>query len=100
MSDPIRLEIPHQLGRAGARARVERGVTRLAEIVPGGVISDQHWEGDRFAFAVEAMGQRVTSRLDILDDRLLAEFDLPPLLAMFAGKIRDKLAREAPRMLE
>lgn len=100
MSDPIRLEIPHQLGRAGARARVEQGVTRLAEIVPGGIITDQHWEGDRFAFAVEAMGQRVTSRFDILDDRLLAEFDLPPMLALFAGRIRDKLAREAPKMLE
>lgn len=100
MTDPIRLDLPHQLGRAAARDRIEHGMGHFAEMVPGGVVTEHRWDADKLTFTVEAMGQRVTSRMDVLDDRILAEFDLPPMLALFAGKIRDKLAREASKMLE
>lgn len=100
MTDPIRIDIPHQLGREAARERIARGIGKLADLVPGGAVTEHQWDGDRLSFAVEAMGQRVVSRLDVLDTSVHAEFDLPPMLALFAGRIRDKLAREAPKLLE
>ena len=34
------------------------------------------------------------------DAKVRAEIDLPPFLALFADKIRAKLAKEAPKLLE
>jgi hypothetical protein len=100
MTAPIELDLPHKLGRAAARARIEQGFGKLASFIPGGQVTEHHWEGDTLSFAVEAMGQRVASRLTVLDDKVHAVFDLPPFLALFADKIRAKLAKEGPKLLE
>lgn len=100
MTQPIELDLPHKLGRDAARARIEGGIGKLASFVPGGTITDQRWDGDTLNLAVEAMGQRVTSRLTVMDDKVHAVFELPPFLALFADKIRDKLAKDGPKMLE
>lgn len=100
MADPITLEIPHKLGLEGARTRIAGGVNKLADAIPGGSVDEHHWDGDTLFFTVSAMGQRVASRLDVGDDKVRATLDLPPMLALFAEKIRAKLSREAPKMLE
>lgn len=99
MPEPITVEIPHELGRAGARARVAGGVGKLADMFPGGGTVEHRWDGDTLDFTVTAMGQRVASRLEVMDDKVRAVVDLPPLLALFADKIRAKLAKEAPKLL-
>lgn len=100
MSEPITLEIPHKLGLAACKARVAGGIDKLAGMFPGGAAVDHRWEGDTMHFTVAAMGQRVASRLTVGADKVHAEIDLPPFLALFADKIRAKLAKEAPKMLE
>ena len=100
MADPIALDIPHKLGLEAARARIAGGVGKLADLFPGGGNVEQRWEGDTLHFTVSAMGQKVASRLEVFADRVHAEVDLPPMLALFAAKIREKLAREAPKLLE
>ncbi len=100
MSEPIAVDLPHQLGKAAARGRIEHGVGRIAEFVPGGSITERHWEGDVMHFTVEAMGQRIASRLDVQDANVHAEFDLPGFLAMFGNQIRAMLQKEGPKLLE
>ena len=100
MSEPIVVEIPHKLGLAGARERVDGGIGKLAGMFPGGAAVDHRWEGDTMFFTVAAMGQRVASKLTVAETSVRAEVDLPPFLALFADKIRAKLAKEAPKMLE
>ncbi|HWK35407.1 polyhydroxyalkanoic acid system family protein [Sphingomonas sp.] len=100
MTQPISIDIPHTLGRDGARARIEQGTGKLAEFVPGGAITEQRWDGDTLHLTVEALGQRVASRIAVAEATLHAEFDLPPMLALFADRIRDKLARDVPTLLE
>ena len=46
------------------------------------------------------MGQRVAAKLDVRAERVIATVDLPPFLALFADRIRAKLAKEAPKLLE
>lgn len=99
MADPVIVDIPHKLGRAAARARIAGGVGKIAEIVPGGGHVEQRWEGDTLHFTVAAMGQTVASRLEVLDDKVHAEVDLPPMLALFAAKIREKLAEKGTKLL-
>lgn len=100
MTDPIVVDIPHKLGLATARARIEKGVGKLASFVPGAALTEHRWEGDTLIFTVEAMGQRVASRLDVMESKVHATFDLPPMLRLFAAKIRDKLMKDGTKLLK
>ncbi|NIJ19998.1 hypothetical protein FHS95_001667 [Sphingomonas naasensis] len=99
MADPVIVEIPHRLGRDAARVRIAGGIGKLAEVVPGGGQVEQRWEGDTLYFSVTAMGQTVASRLDIFDNRVRAEVHLPPMLALFAAKVREKLVEKGGKLL-
>ena len=100
MPEPIKVDIPHKLGREAAKARLAGGVGKLAGMVPGGGKVDQRWEGDTLHFSVSALGQTVACRLDVFDAKVHAEVDLPPMLALFAGKVKDKLLSVAPKLLK
>ena len=100
MNQPITVDIPHKLGKAGARAKMESGADKLASFIPGGSVTEHKWDGDNLSFVVEAMGQRVGTTMEVLEDKVHATFDLPPMLALFAGKIRDKLQRDGGKLLE
>jgi hypothetical protein len=100
MAEPVKVDIPHKLGREAARARIAGGVGKLADMIPGGRTVEQRWEGDTMHFGVSAMGQKVACRLDVFDDKVHAEVDLPPMLALFAGKVKDKLLTVAPKLLK
>lgn len=100
MPDPVIVDIPHKLGRDGARARLAGGVGKLGDLIPGGGAVESRWEGDTLHFTVSAMGQTVASRLDVHEAHVHAVVDLPPFLALFASKIREKLEREAPKLLK
>jgi len=99
MSAPITVDVPHKLGLAEARRRVEGGIGKLAGMIPGGAMTDHRWNGDVLHFTVAAMGQRIASTLDVRADRIVATVDLPPFLMLFADKLRAKLEKEAPTLL-
>ena len=92
MTTPIRMDLPHQLGKEGARDRVNAKIGRLASHIPGGADVTHRWQGDTMHFTV-------ASRLTVFDDRLHAEIDLPALLGLLAGPIRAAVEREAPKLL-
>ena len=100
MADPITVDIPHKLGRQAARARMAGGVGKLADMFPGGGHVEQRWEGDTLHFTVSAMGQRIGSKLEVFDDRVHAKVDLPPMLALFAAKVREKLVEKGSLLLK
>jgi Putative polyhydroxyalkanoic acid system protein (PHA_gran_rgn) len=99
MSEPVTMDIPHQLGRAAARERIEKGVGQLAQVIPGGVLNSHEWDGDTLTFVVEAMGQRVAARLDVLDTRVHAIIDLPAWAGLLAGRVKSKLLGAGTKLL-
>ncbi len=100
MSKPVEVDIPHQLGKDAARARIDGGIGQLAGLFPGGAAVDHRWEGDTMHFTVAAMGQRVACRLDVEDTKVHAAIDLPPFLGLLADKIRAKLVKIGPALLK
>lgn len=100
MTKPIEVDLPHKLGKAAAKQRIEGGFGKIAGFVPGGSVTAHHWEGDTLFFTVEGMGQRVGVKLDVAEANVHAVFELPALLAMFAEQIRAKLAKDGPKLLE
>lgn len=100
MAKTLKIDIPHQLGRDGARARIDGGLDKLNTLIPGFTTGDYRWDGDVFGFSASGMGQSVPCRLAVADTQVRLEMDLPLMFAMFAGPIREKLERDAPRLLQ
>ncbi|MEI9926496.1 MAG: hypothetical protein WDN44_00680 [Sphingomonas sp.] len=42
----------------------------------------------------------MVSRLDVFDDRVHAEVDLPPMLALLAARVRAQLEQIGPKLLK
>ena len=100
MTTPIKLSIPHQLGRVEARSRIESGFANMARQVPGsGSVLNQRWDGDRLTFSVGAMGATVAGFLDILDTEVRMEIELPGVLGMLAGRLTERMQAAGRLML-
>lgn len=100
MSQPITVDIPHKLGRAEARQRLANGIGQLAGMIPGSAVTANRWEGDTLMFNIEALGQRVATRIDVFDDHVRATLDLPAFLAFMADKVRAALSGTGRKLLQ
>lgn len=99
MGHPITLDIPHSLGKAGVRQRLDGGIGRIGEKIPGGGTVQHRWEGDTMHFTVAAMGQQIAGTATVFDDKVHAVVDLPMLLGLFAAPLRAALEKEGPKLL-
>jgi hypothetical protein len=101
MTRPISISIPHELGVAEARRRIETGFGRLEREISGGLAQvEKHWEGDRLLFTAKAMGQTVSGRLDVLERSIAMEIDLPAILAAIADTLKGRLKAQGRLLLE
>ena len=100
MATPITISIPHQLGRAEARRRIEAGFMKLVQLVPGSAgVRSQHWDGDRLTFSVMAMGQTVSGVMDVLDAAVTMQIELPGVLGVIARGFKDRLQKMGQQLL-
>ena len=94
MATPVTVTLPHQLGRAEARRRIQNGFAKIARALPGGTGTySERWEGDRLVFGVVAMGQTLSGVIDILDTVVTMEIELPGVLGLLAGGLKDRLQK-------
>lgn len=102
MTKTITVNIPHDLGKAEARRRIESGFGQLGAQFGGeGLMSvTRAWEGDRLSFGAKVLGQAITGRMDVQDASVRMEIDLPNVLGMIAGKIQGRLQKEGQLLLE
>ncbi len=102
MSRPIMITIPHALGRAEARRRIEEGFGRLQAQLGAGALGhvEKSWQEDRMSFTARAVGQTITGRLDVLDEAVRMELELPGLLGAIAERIKGRLRKEGQLLLE
>ena len=104
MGRPVRVNLPHSLGKDEARQRIEQGFGRMKQQMTGGLSSmlafQERWEGDRLHFEASSLGQKLTGRLDVRADAVDIEVDLPELLAAIADRIRSTLTKEGQKLLE
>jgi hypothetical protein len=102
MSSPITITIPHKLGRAEARLRVDAGIERFKSQIGGGGLGriSHLWDGDRVSLHAQALGQSMTGRIDVHDQDIRIELDLPAMLIGMANKVAGLLKKEGTRLLE
>ena len=100
MTTPISISIPHQLGRVEARRRIETGFAKIIALLPGSAgACNERWDGDRLSFNVAAMGQTVSGVIQVLDATVTMEIELPGVLGMIAGGLKDRLRKVGQLLL-
>src|SRR5690349_22036616 len=97
---PIQFDLPHSLGQAEARRRIENGVGNLKDHIPGAAEVRSAWSGDQLGLQVLAMGQEVNARLDVQESLVRVEMLLPPALSFLARPIEIAMRRGGEAMLE
>jgi len=101
MSRTITVSLPHDLGRAEARARIETGFGDLGRhLGTGAGVMTRAWQGDRMSFALNAMGQAISGAVEVADRIVTVQVALPSVLALMAGALRGRLQREGQLLLE
>ena len=96
----MQFDIPHDLGKAEARRRIEAGLPKLAAHIPGGGTVEPEWHGeDRLSLAIRAMGQKIAADLDIGETAVNGTVKIPMMLSMMAGPIGEFVKTSAEKML-
>jgi len=99
MSKPVVVSIPHELGRAEARRRIDQGIGQLTSQIGAVGEIKQAWEGDVMRFSLQAIGQTVTGTIDVQDREAKLEVYLPGIFAMIANKVKGRLRDEGQILL-
>jgi putative polyhydroxyalkanoate system protein len=100
MTQPIDVDLPHNLGKDEARRRIANNIHKLEEHIPGGAQVQSGWTGDQLNLDVAAMGQTVTATIDVRDKSVHLKVLLPGMLGMFAGVIQGALQKSGGVLLE
>ncbi|WP_207462529.1 polyhydroxyalkanoic acid system family protein [Azospirillum sp. SYSU D00513] len=101
MPKPMTISIPHQLGRAEAKRRIQEGMGQArAQLGAVATSMEDSWSGDRMDFRVVALAQAVSGRIEVREDAIDMEVELPWALAMLAGKLKTRIQHQGTLMLE
>lgn len=102
MSTPIAVDIPHRLGVAEAKRRIDQGFVQLAEQVggPGLARVNRAWDGDRMSFSLAMLGQAISGRLLVTGDLVRIEVHLPGFLAALASGMKGRLQKQGQLLLK
>jgi putative polyhydroxyalkanoate system protein len=100
MSQPIQVDLPHQLGKEEARRRIANNIHKLKEHIPGGADVQSAWSGDQLRLDVGAMGQSVSAAIDVMEDKVHLQVILPGMLGMFGGVVQAALQKKGSVLLE
>ncbi|HEY0984955.1 MULTISPECIES: polyhydroxyalkanoic acid system family protein [unclassified Schlesneria] len=92
MSQPIVVNVPHKLGKAEARRRIQEGFGAMQHLDGGGVLGmmslEKRWEGDQFHLQATGLGQKFSAEFQILDDSVNVTVSVPEFLAALGGFIK------------
>lgn len=101
MPKSVVVTISHSLGREQARARLRERIGAFRQMLGTyrvALVRDD-WEGDRLTVGLSALGQTLQGTVDVMDDHLRIEVQLPLMLAAFAERIRGVVQQKAPALL-
>ena len=100
MSQPIDVDLPHNLGKDEARRRIANNIHKLEQHIPGGATVQSGWTGDQLNLNVQALGEAVQSTIDVEERKVRVRVLLPGMLGMFSGLIQGALQKKGNILLE
>ena len=81
--------------------RIQSGLSNVHSHVSNNLVMLQDaWSGDHMDFQARLLGQSTTGVVDVTDDQVRLEVQLPWVLAMVANKAKALVKRQGQLMLE
>jgi hypothetical protein len=100
MSQPLVVSLPHHLGKAEAVRRLQASLSD-AQLSSGGLfLFKNRWSGDHLDFRASMLGQTTTGTIDVAEDHVRLEVQLPWLPSMLANKAKALVEKQGKLMLE
>ncbi len=98
----MRVALPHSLGREELRRRMHEHGHEISDQFPAGMATvETEWpHEDRMNLHITAMGQQIEGGIDVGDDEVVIELDLPGMLGMMRGTIEGAVRKYGTKMLE
>jgi hypothetical protein len=101
MAEPVIVTIPHKLGKEEATRRLKDGFGKLrANLGEKFMVLKDDWKGDHLNFQASLLGQTTTGTVDVAEDSVRLEVQLPWMLAMLANKAKALVQKQGQLMLE
>lgn len=100
MSKPVTITVSHELGKAGAKDRIDNGFQQFSEKLGLGVAVNRRWSADTLEFDASAFSQSVNGSIEVTEANAIITVYLPALLAGMAETIKGKLQKESTLLLE
>ena len=101
MSQPVVVTIPHRLGKQEAARRLKAGFSKVhSTFGEGFMVLKDEWAGDHLDFRASLFGQTATGTVDVAEDHVRLEVQLPWVLSLLANKAKALVRRQGQLMLE
>ena len=97
----MRVALPHDLGREEVRRRLNDRSHEIVDDIPGGMADvEMDWvEEDRMALHITAMNQTVTGHIDVYEEQVVFEVQLPGMLSFVEPAIEKAIRSNGQKML-
>jgi len=101
MSQPVVVTIPHRLGKQEAARRLKDGFGNMrSSFGEKFIMLNDEWSGDHLDFRASLLGQSTTGTVDVADDHVRLEVQLPWVLSLLANKAKELVTKQGSLMLE
>jgi hypothetical protein len=96
----LSLNIPHSQSQEEALSRIKQLLSRLQEEQKGTVTNVQeNWDGPNGNFSFSAKGFNITGAIQVKDNEVHLESDLPFAVSLFKGQIASMITEKANTLL-
>jgi hypothetical protein len=101
MSKPLIVSIPHRLGKDEAVRRLKSGLGHIRTSFAGVMhVAEETWHDNRLDFRVAVLGQGASGTIEVLDDHVRMEVQLPWVLAQLAARGRALIQKQGHLLLD
>ena len=101
MSKPLIVSIPHRLGKDEAVRRLRSGLEGVrSDFKHIFTVQEETWVGDSLTFRIAAVGQTASGVIDVHEDHVQMELQLPWLLHQIVEKAQGLIRKRGQLLLE
>ncbi|MDP5102683.1 MAG: polyhydroxyalkanoic acid system family protein [Erythrobacter sp.] len=97
----MRVTLPHDLTREEVRRRMRAHTDEIAGFFPAGIAKvTTDWPSeDRMSIIAEVVGYSIPGGVDVRDNEVVIEMQLPAMLGLMRGPLEHAVKKEAGRLL-
>lgn len=98
----MRVSLPHELSREEVRRRMHVHAHEIASFFPPGLADVKtSWPNeDRMEITATVVGYQIPGGVDIRDDEVVIEMQLPAMLGLMRGALERAVKKEGVRLLK